>query len=239
LHLGLIKQITNFRGYFQIESVNNFPHSVGIASSASSFAALTVCAFKSICEIRGTDMPTMEYMSAISGLASGSSCRSFFSPWCVWNKDKAESIDIKIQDLLHDLILVDKKIKEISSSNAHELVQTSLVMQGRKKRAEIRFRDLIFALNNDKWEQAYQICWEEFFDMHSLFETSRPHFGYISHRTMFIISEIRNFWKKYNDGPIVTIDAGPNIHLLWRKDHLQLKELLKQILISNCDASFL
>jgi diphosphomevalonate decarboxylase len=238
-HLNRIKQITNFHGYFRVKSVNNFPHSAGIASSASSFAALTICAFDAICEMQGVNMPTMEYMSSISRLGSGSSYRSFFSPWCVWEQNHAKVIDIKTSNLKHDLILVDKSVKKISSSNAHALIQTSLLAHGRTKRAEIRFYELICALNNDEWAKAYQICWEEFFDMHALFETSRPHFGYIGPKTMLVISEIREFWNEHNDGPIVTIDAGPNVHLLWRKDSSQLRDSMKEELSQKCEISFL
>jgi diphosphomevalonate decarboxylase len=53
--------------------------------------------------------------------------------------------------------------------------------------------------------------------MHALFETSDPHFGYISTATLQKLREIENLWKENNDGPIVTIDAGSNIHLLWHE----------------------
>src|SRR4051794_2012889 len=40
-HLQRIKNYFGFTGNFLIQSSNNFPHSTGLASSASSFAALT------------------------------------------------------------------------------------------------------------------------------------------------------------------------------------------------------
>ncbi|GHU11791.1 diphosphomevalonate decarboxylase [Alphaproteobacteria bacterium] len=207
-----------------------FPEGAGMASSASSFAALTVCAFKAICDIKGTPMPSVDYMSSVSRVGSGSSCRSFFAPWCLWRDENAEKIDIKISKLLHDVIIVDDKPKEISSSLAHKLVQTSLLMPGREKRVEVRLEQLILHLNNLRWDAAYQVCWEEFWDMHVLFETASPSFGYMHANTIRVLSEIRKFWKRNGDGPIVTIDAGPNVHLLWRAESLQHRHSLLQCL---------
>lgn len=235
-HLLRIKKLTNFSGTFTIHSRNNFPTSAGIASSASSFSALTICAFKSICDITKSEMPSIQHLSDISRLASGSSCRSFFSPWCVWKGDKAEKADLPDLNLQHDLVLISTEKKKISSSQAHELVKTSLLMNGRKERAETRLTQLVTALKNKDWQLAYQICYAEFIDMHALFETSFPHFGYITHRTMLVLEEIQNFWNKNNDGPVVTIDAGPNIHLLWRADSERLREQLKKNL-KNRDQS--
>lgn len=222
-HLQYIKYRTNCKEHFTISSKNNFPHSAGIASSASSFAALTICAYKAISEIQNIPMPTSEELSEISRLASGSSCRSFFSPWCVWRGTHAKKADIKIQNLLHDLILINASPKDIPSSKAHELIKTSLLFEDRAKRAEMRYEKLLEALENN-WEQAYQICWAEFSDMHAMFQTSNPHFSYIKSETLTALDLIQNFWAENNDGPIVTIDAGPNIHLLWREDQAPIRE---------------
>lgn len=222
-HLRYIKNLLNFNGFFCVRSVNSFPKSAGIASSASSFAALTMCAFKAISNIKGIKMPSQEYMSSVSRIGSGSSCRSFFSPWCVWKEEEAKKINFPVE-VEHQLILVNSEKKDISSSEAHRRVQTSLLMQNRPQRAEFRFEKLISAFENKKWDEAYQVCWEEFQDMHALFETSFPHFGYILPETLDALIKIRKFWKDHNDGPIVTLDAGPNIHLLWKKENKELQK---------------
>ncbi len=233
-HLAYIKNLLDFKGYFRITSNNNFPRSAGIASSASSFAALTKCAFNAISNIKNIPIPSVHDMSTVSRIGSGSSCRSFFSPWCVWQDEKAEDINISINELLHDLVLVNGGLKEISSGDAHKLVQTSLLIDGRSNRAKNRFDRLVYALNSIQWEVAYQICWEEFSDMHALFETSVPHFGYYTKETIFILSKVKDFWKNKNDGPLVTIDAGPNVHLLWRESCEYLRTSFKQFLIQDC-----
>jgi diphosphomevalonate decarboxylase len=232
-HLQNIKKLYDYNGFFRVKSFNNFPHSAGIASSSSSFAALTKCALTAICEIKNAPIPSVEEMSAISRQASGASCRSFFSPWCVWDRDGARNIDIKIGELDHDLVLVDKSPKKISSSEAHKLVESSPLFKERPSRAEKRLSDSVDALNNDRWNDACKICWEEFLDMHRLFETSTPSFGYIQSKTKIVLDEVEKFYKTNGDGPIATIDAGPNVHFLWRKNQNESRKKLKETILSR------
>lgn len=220
-HLSHIKRIHQYDGYFSIYSTNNFPHSAGIASSASSFAALTMCAAKAI----GSHLPISQ-LSELSRKGSGSSCRSFFSPWSIWDKNGAHEITIDQQELIHDVVMVDNAAKHISSSAAHQLVKTSRLFDGRPQRAEQRLSDLVTALNKDRWYDAYQLCWEEFQDMHALFHTSSPHFSYFQPKTIDALHCIAQFWESNKAGPIVTIDAGPNIHLLWKTDQHNLRQIL-------------
>jgi diphosphomevalonate decarboxylase len=230
LHVKHIKSFFNYKGFFLVRSSNNFPHSAGIASSSSSFAALTKCVVTALCDISCVPLLSLEQMSKISRMSSGSSCRSFFSPWSVWDSSGASSLKLKINELDHDLILIDQVPKKVSSSEAHNLVKSSPLFESRFFRAQQRFENLVDALNGDRWSDARRICWEEFLDMHQLFETSTPSFGYIQPRTTAVLDKIRQFCETNNDGPIVTIDAGPNIHLLWKKEQGEMRKELKKII---------
>ena len=35
---------------------------------------------------------------------------------------------------------------------------------------------------------------------------------------------LQKFWHKHGNGPIVTMDAGPNIHLLYQTQDLELQQ---------------
>jgi diphosphomevalonate decarboxylase len=87
------------------------------------------------------------------------------------------------------------------------------------------------ALRTGEWQQAYEICWAEFWDMHALFETSEPHFSYMQPESLIVLRRLEQMWHEEKDGPLVTMDAGANVHLLWRHDQknkaLQIKEELK------------
>jgi len=99
-------------------------------------------------------------------------------------------------------------------------VQNSLLMEGRPTRAQSRFAELKGELQSNKpsWKQIYELSWADFWDMHALFETSGPPFGYMKEESLQILSAVRNLWETMQDGPVATMDAGANVHLLWRAD---------------------
>src|SRR5690606_26142392 len=78
--------------YFAIYSHNTFPHSAGIASSASGMAALALC----ICEIEQQYFQSLQdqedfYKKAsyIARIGSGSACRSLFGGLVNWGSSVA------------------------------------------------------------------------------------------------------------------------------------------------------
>lgn len=233
---GLSKFLAHFKsilsqfdvtGHFIVRSGNNFPSACGIASSASSFAALTKAACQIVSELKGKSFTDLE-MSVLSQKGSGSSCRSFFPEWALWRDEGAKPLDFKIKSLQHDVVVVSNEEKEVSSSEAHKRVMTSLLFAGRVERAQLRLSDLTLALNESNWRQVFETVWAEFWDMHALFETSQPSFGYMNSGSFAVLDWARNLWLKHDDGPLVTMDAGPNVHLLWRQDQTKLRASLSQ-----------
>lgn len=235
-HFAFLKLKFQVTDSFKISSNNNFPHSSGIASSASSFAALTKCAIKAFCELTNKPLPSLEEQANLSRIGSGSSCRSFFSPWVLWDGDSVTNIEIPYKKLHHEVIIINRDAKKISSSLAHELIKSSPLYKNRDERANINLKSLLKALNTENWSDAYNICWQEFQDMHQLFKTSAKSFSYINSQSEKVLKQLQNLWKKEQDGPIITMDAGPNIHLLYRMDQLFMaKEFKNQYLEGNFD----
>src|SRR5690606_18356009 len=121
------------------------------------------------------------------------------------------------------------KVKEISSSQAHKLVPTSKLIEGRTERAEARAADFTSALREADWQACFEIAWGEFWDMHALFETSTPPFGYMAPSHLEVLRNVSAHWKEKGDGPLVTMDAGPNVHLLFRRDQTEdFKSMARQ-----------
>ncbi|MBK7891006.1 MAG: diphosphomevalonate decarboxylase [Bdellovibrionales bacterium] len=209
-----------------IESANDFPSDCGLASSASSFAALTM-AIAGLFESK----LSVEDLADISREGSGSSCRSFFIPWGIWDSEGARAAEgLPGEDKLwHMALIVDDSLKRVSSSEAHKRVASSLLFRGRPERAEERLRQLMDCLRrasgNDgvhAWNRASELVWAESWDMHVLFETSEPSFGYMVPESLRVLSLIRELNLKYAESetyrkPLVTLDAGPNVHVIgWR-----------------------
>ena len=100
-----------------------FPADAGLASSASSFCALTLATHKVALdrsalpkkEVR-TYNPT--FLSILSQHGSGSSCRSFFKPWAFWEGERAYKLYLPFSKLTHQFIITDKQKKPVSSSVA-------------------------------------------------------------------------------------------------------------------------
>lgn len=216
--------------FFTIRSGNNFPSDCGIASSASSFAALTKTAAKAFCEILEQPKVADSGLAQISRRGSGSSCRSFFPGWVEWKDTHVEPIESDLNKLEHMVVIVSGDRKKVSSSEAHQKVTSSLLYKERAYRANYRYNELKVELEKKQpnWKKLFELSWSDFWDMHALFETSEPSFGYMSDKSIQIINRARQVWEAQQDGPIVTMDAGPNVHLLWRKDQLKQAQHFKQ-----------
>jgi diphosphomevalonate decarboxylase len=244
-HLQKLKAHYGFDGSFVVRSANDFPSDCGLASSASSFAALTMVALDALSACAGRLPPSVSEASDWSRQGSGSSCRSFFAPWSVWSDEGAADVpDLGYENLLHQVVVVDQEIKAVSSSEAHRRVTTSRLFQGRPERAEQRVSELVGALKTKNWREAFEVTWAEFWDMHALFETSQPSFGYMTAGSLDVLRLVRaRSWEQTGTGPLVTMDAGPNVHLLWQNDGAglsQAREIEKALLgkyqvISNLD----
>ncbi len=238
-HVKRLKAAFDYDGYFTIRSVNNFPADCGLASSASSYAALTKAMVNALCELTGQHQPTTEGLADLSRQASGSSCRSFYSPWCLWDADNSvKTVSLPYQDLLHQVVVVDNHKKSISSSEAHHRVAQSHLNDNRAQRTKERLDKLLSALSEEDWRQAYVICWQEFWDMHALFETSDPPFGYMTPDSFSVLNMVRKLWQENGDGPLVTMDAGPNIHLLYRPDQQKMAEDIHKVLATKYQSLF-
>jgi diphosphomevalonate decarboxylase len=227
-HFEFLKRHWGIDGNYQIASGNSFPSDCGLASSASSFAALTKATY-GLAKERGqynVDL-SLEALAMLSRQGSGSSCRSFFSPWALWQGDIVRGLSLPSEGWIHHVAVVSRTAKQVSSSDAHVRVRTSKNFEGRPRRAEERLQALVNFLTDQQWQEIVEICWQEFWDMHSLFETSSPPFGYLNEGSLRVLEWARSEFLNQGDGPIVTMDAGPNVHFLFRPDQKESVQRLK------------
>jgi diphosphomevalonate decarboxylase len=211
-------------GRFALRSANTFPTASGIASSASSFAALTLAgaaAFSAdvgrFSEALNGELRLRRELARLSRLGSGSSCRSFEGPWVNWEGEDAAGLDAPGMPEMTDLILVVASgPKEVSSSEAHARVKSSPLWEDRAERANARARDLEAALAEGDLSRLARIAWAETWEMHSLFHTSAEPFTYWQPGTLEALRWIAPAVLSQGDlrAPIVTLDAGPNVHFV-------------------------
>lgn len=219
-HFQFLKQHFKVENkFFTVRSANNFPSDCGLASSASSFAALTQCTYEMFSRDKKLDLRTL---GELSRQGSGSSCRSLAGPWVLWGEKGIEQVKLPYGELLHMAVVVEDEKKLISSSEAHKRVSHSSLFVGRPERAEKRVQQLLQAMQTKNWREAYEISWAEFWDMHALFETCNPHFSYMNSASLSVLRSVEKVWEEKGDGPLCTMDAGPNIHLLFRPEQKQM-----------------
>ena len=228
---------------FELRAANTFPPSAGIASSASSFSAVTLatahaCAKNSarFCEVFDESLEFKRELASLSRQGSGSSCRSFEGPWVLWEETQAAglltgarsqssdlSLDLSLKTMpaMSDFVLiVSAQPKAVGSSEAHRRVKASPLWDGRAERAQERLRDIAAAIGEANLPMIARIAWSEAWEMHSLFHTSAEPFTYWEPATLDALS----FFAPFVTGseatraglstPIVTLDAGPNVHVL-------------------------
>jgi diphosphomevalonate decarboxylase len=212
-------QTMKARSYL-IRSGNTFPASTGIASSAASFAALTLttamtCVGDQAAFDRAWESETglRRDLASLSRQGSGSSCRSFEGPWVGWEREHAFKVNASTPKLTHFVLLVSGAAKAVSSSRAHQLVKESPLWKGRAERASARFERARKALTEGDLTHLARIAWCETWEMHSLFHTAAEPFSYWHPRTIEILQWL-SAWVNEPEPPVVSMDAGPNLHLI-------------------------
>ena len=232
----------------KIESYNSFPHSSGIASSASSMSALIMC----LLEIKYKDAKIdLREASYLSRLASGSAARSVYPTMTLWGKtpslpDSSDEYAIPIGEMInpvfktyHDSILiVSSKEKSVSSRAGHSLMDNHPMAESRYATARKNTEDLLTILKQGDLEGFIRITESEANQLHDLMATSTPSYTLKEPNTIRIIDEILNFRKDTGLPVCYTLDAGPNVHLLYpdscsKEVHTFIEENLKNYCFDN------
>lgn len=207
-------------GSLVFRTANTFPQASGIASSASSFAAITVATALACAQDRNSferawssDRTFREDLAKISRQGSGSSCRSLGGPWVMWEEEQVSVLPAQMPKMAHFVLLVSDRQKSVSSSEAHLRVKSSPLWEKRPERVAVRLMELKGALAKGDLSTIAQIAWTEAWEMHSLFHTCAEPFTYWEPATLHLLRELGPFVFRSRP-PIVTLDAGPNIHVI-------------------------
>ena len=247
------KEVPFLKNYhLKIDSSNTFPHSSGIASSASAFAALAIAIIK--IEAIINNKPTNEFTqeqwykaSKIARLGSGSACRSLQGKVTLWGEhsDIAKSSDqyaIRQEDIHNvfndyqdTVLLVEKGQKAVSSTIGHQLMENHPYKENRITQAQENIISIKQALKTGNLEQFIKIVEQEALSLHGLMMSSNPYFILMKPQTLAIIHKIWEYRKKSNSKLCFTLDAGANVHLLYpSKEKENIIEFIDSQLIEYC-----
>lgn len=237
--------------HFIIETSNTFPHSSGIASSASGMSALALCLMSIEKDLDDTvsDAFFIQKASFLARLGSGSACRSLEGDLVVWGKHDAipESSDlfgVKYPFKVHDnfknyqdaILLVDKGQKQVSSTVGHNLMHEHPFAKERFEQANNNLKRLIPILKEGDLEAFIKIVESEALTLHAMMMTSMPYFILMKPNTLKIINKIWEFRAKTNSKICFTLDAGANVHVLFPEKELkQIHEFINTELVVYCE----
>lgn len=233
--------------HFTIKTHNTFPHSSGIASSASGFAALASCLVNLEQQLAGSKKFDDEKASFIARLGSGSAARSIVGPMMVWGQHK----DVKgsndetavVFDDIHDsfkdyqdvILLVDKGQKQVSSTVGHNLMNGHLFAKNRFEQAVQHLSELLPVLKSGDLEKFIEITESEALSLHAMMMCSQPYFILMKPQTLQIIENIWAFREDTKIPVSFTLDAGANVHMLFPKVHeTKVLELINTKLLQYC-----
>jgi diphosphomevalonate decarboxylase len=223
-----------------IKSSNSFPHSAGIASSASALSALALCLASIEQAMIGAEEIDWQKASLLARLGSGSACRSVYGNYVLWGKDdELESVDDyavtfnaheKFDDLQDAILIVDSEPKKVSSSIGHGKMNNNPFADARFQQAKDHYRQLAKAMRSGDWDTFGEILELEALTLHAMMMSSSPSFVLLKPNSLSIIEKIREFRESTKIPVYFTIDAGPNIHMIYPgKDKTQISVLLENL----------
>ena len=253
--LKFFQRIENYCPYlkdysFEIHSENSFPHSSGIASSASGMSAIALC----LMELEKQLYPEIkgEYFnkkaSFLARLGSGSASRSIEGQLVVWgehgyiegsSKEYAVQFPYKVHPIFKTykdtILLVDKGEKQVSSTVGHDLMHGHPFAERRFEQAEENLAKLIPILASGDTSEFIKIVESEALSLHAMMMTSLPYFILMKPKTLEIINRIWEYRKDTGIPVCFTLDAGANVHVLYPEDHeSKVLEFINNELVVYC-----
>jgi diphosphomevalonate decarboxylase len=234
--------------HWEVRTHNTFPHSSGIASSASGMSALALC-LMTIAEKLG--IKTDDFLQSASTLArvgSGSACRSVYGACTVWGQhpDYPKSNDlyaVEVEDIhpvfknfCDTILIVHAGQKLISSSIGHNMVNTNPFASARFEWANQQASALLPILKKGDIPAFVDLVESEALMLHALMMSSTPGFMLMKPNTLAIIEKIRDYRKQNNNSFVFTLDAGANVHFMYSKqDEKDALVFIQSDLVGLCD----
>ncbi len=230
----------------RIETINTFPHSTGIASSASSMAALALCLCSIEKEILGQEEDFFKRASYLARIGSGSAARSVYGEFVQWGELEGEGSDFyaskvkafhqKFSQFRDTILIVSSEEKKLSSTMGHKLMDDFSASQERYLQANKNVLKMLQALKSGNLSVFGEIVEEEAFSLHAnILSSSKGEVVLLSPNSLEIIERVRKFRKEKKIDLYFTMDAGPNIHLLYPKNQeVEINSFIETDLLKFC-----
>ena len=222
-HIDRIRALANVSYPVRVLTENSVPASVGFASSASGFAALSLACTK----VFGIDLDEKD-LSILARQGSGSACRSIPSGFVEWNAGSTNEDSYSYQlappthwDLVDVAVVVSSEEKEVSSSLGHQLAAQSPFWHARLEtlpKRIIQVRDALLKRDFQTFGQEIEL---EAISFHAVALTSPYkldttwHSGiyYWDSETLELVKSVQ-LWREHGLKVYFSLDAGPTVHMI-------------------------
>ncbi len=238
-----------------IHTGNSFPHSAGIASSASGMSALALCLCSLEDQLFGTLQDPAAYdqkASYLARLGSGSACRSIFPYAAVWGETASvpgssneyavpigDDIHEIFKDLHDDILIVSSEVKSVSSRDGHALMDGNPYAEVRYAQARIRLSTLLEAMRTGDLATFGKIAEDEAMTLHALMMCSNPSYVLLLPNSLAIIEKVRAYRAATGHPVFFTLDAGPNVHLIYPGDIVhEVRAFIEEQLGDYCEEGY-
>ncbi|MEL6926729.1 MAG: diphosphomevalonate decarboxylase, partial [Bacteroidota bacterium] len=217
--------------HLTIHTSNSFPHSAGIASSASSMGALALCLCSLEDQLFGTlkeDAAFRQKASYVARLGSGSASRSIYAYMGAWGstsdiEGSSDLYAVGFESPLHevfktfhdDILIISKGEKSVSSTAGHALMDDNIYADNRYMQAKRNLQNLLPALRKGDLEMFGKITEQEALTLHALMMSSNPPYILMQPNSLAAIQKVQRFRADTGHPLYFSLDAGPNLHLLY------------------------
>jgi diphosphomevalonate decarboxylase len=237
VYLDFVKRELPFLSdlHLVFSSRNTFPHSTGIASSASGMSALGLCLATLSARFGGPEPGSAEFFrtaSRLSRLASGSACRSVYGGYTIWGEMKeiagtSDEYAIPVpfpvhptfRDMRDAILVVSSREKLVSSRGGHAMMEGHPYAVPRYRMANDHLVQLAGAMQTGNMEEFVRITETEALNLHAMMMSSKQSYILMEPGTVNIINAIRRFRQETGIPVCFTLDAGPNVHMLYPGKH--------------------
>jgi diphosphomevalonate decarboxylase len=240
---------------FTVQTGNSFPHSAGIASSASGMSALALC----LCSLEDRLFGTLQDSAAfdqkasfLARLGSGSACRSIFPYTAVWGETNALKgsnnefavpaepfIHEQFKDFHDDILIVSREEKAVSSRAGHALMEGNPYAEPRYAQARTRLATLLDAMRAGDLATFGKIAEDEALTLHALMMSSNPSYTLMHPDSLAIIEKVRQYRADTGNQVYFTLDAGPNVHLLYPGEIIhEVRAFIEEQLEEHCENGY-
>ena len=251
----------------KVESRNTFPHSSGIASSASSMSAFVMCLIEIESLLTGLSTSSRAWLNSVpepvegpvylqkasyfSRLASGSAARSVYPKMALWGatlcyEGSSDEYAVSLENDIHPvfktyrdaILIVSGETKSVSSRAGHALMEGNPYAPARYAQANENIKNLLAALKSGDLDTFINITESEALQLHALMMCSHPSYILMKPNTLNLISEIRQFRQDTQIPLCFTLDAGPNVHLLYPENESdRVETFINNVLLSYCSGN--